>query len=225
MQLHPLDRSGVLPLLVLNDVDVIGIQLDVLAVPGGFHLALDTQPHAGLDSALQALGLLGGQVLLDCHGVGIVRHVEAQTPHAGPPGLPALEGEHLACHGGSAHFHIQILHGAGPGLNGVTHQHLPHRRLAASGGGGRRLGHWPGGLGRLTGDVHLHLREAIDLLDTVLNAPDIVLRQRGLHQQVQHDAHGGLIDTGPGQHGARQLQPQLPGELQLGKHFKKGNVL
>ena len=111
VQLHTLLRGGILPLSVLRQLDVVGVQLDVLPVPGGLHLALDAQPHAGLDGALQSLSLLLRQVLLNGDGVGIVRHVEAQPPHTGPPGLPALEGEHLPRHGGIPHLQVQDLHG------------------------------------------------------------------------------------------------------------------
>ena len=124
MELHALHRSGVLPLRVLKDIDVVGVELNILAVPGGLHLPLDGEPHPGLDGALQGLGLLGGQVFLDGDGVRIIRHVEAQPPHAGPPGLPALKGKDLARHGGRAHFQIQVPHGTGPGFDGAAHQNL-----------------------------------------------------------------------------------------------------
>ena len=176
MQLHTLHRGGVLPLLMLNDIDVVGIKLDVLAVPGRLHLALDAQPHTGLDGALQALGLLGGQILLDSDRVGVVRHVKAQPPHTGPPGLPALKGEHLAADRGGAHFQIQFLHGTGSGLDGVAHQHLPHRGLAALGGGRRRLhGRGPDRLRSLAGHIDVHTGETVHRPDGILYALKVLL--------------------------------------------------
>lgn len=111
VQLHPLDRSGILAFLVLDDIDVVGIELDVLSVPGRLHLSLHAKPHARLDGAAELLGLLGGQVFVDSDGIGVIRHIKIQAPHPGTPGLGTLGGKHLACHGGGAHFQIQILHG------------------------------------------------------------------------------------------------------------------
>ena len=104
VELHPLLRSGVLPGLALGNIDVVGVQLDVLTVPGGLHLPLDAQPHAGLHGALQRLGLPSGEIFLHRHGTCVVRHVKAEAPHTGPAGLPALKRKDLPCHRGVVHF-------------------------------------------------------------------------------------------------------------------------
>ena len=125
MQLHALHRGGILPFLVLDDVDVVGIQLNVLAVPGRLHLALHAQPHTGIDLPIQPLGLLLRQVFVDGHGAGVVRHFHMEPPHTGPPGLHTFHGEHLAAYRGIAHFQIQRLHFHGLDLDGVAHQDRP----------------------------------------------------------------------------------------------------
>ena len=124
VQLHPLFRGSVLPLCVVDHVDVIRIELDVLAVPGGLHLALDAQPHTRLDGRAVLLRLLGGEIFMDADRVGIVRHVKVQPPHAGTAGLHALGGKDLACYGGRAHFQVQLPHGIGAALDGLAQQHL-----------------------------------------------------------------------------------------------------
>ena len=125
MQLHPLHLGGVLPLLVLDNVDVVGIELNVLAVPGRLHLALNAQPHTGIDLPIQALGFLFRQVFMDGHGAGVVRHLHMEPPHTGPPGLHTFHGKHLAAYRGIAHFQIQRLHFHGLDLDGVAHQDRP----------------------------------------------------------------------------------------------------
>ena len=80
VQLHALYRSGVLPLLMVDELDVLGVELNVLAVPGGFHLSLNRQPQSGLYGALQGPGLPGRQVLLNADGTGPVRHIKAEPP-------------------------------------------------------------------------------------------------------------------------------------------------
>ena len=125
MQLHALHRGGILPFLVLDNVDVVGIELNVLAVPGRLHLALNAQPHAGVDLSVQTLGFLFRQVFVDGHGAGVVRHLHMEPPHTGPPGLHTFHGEHLAAYRGIAHFQIQRLHFHGLDLDGVAHQDRP----------------------------------------------------------------------------------------------------
>ena len=125
MQLHALHRGGILPFLVLDNVDVVGIELNVLAVPGRLHLALNAQPHTGIDLPIQALGFLFRQVFMDGHGAGVVRHLHMEPPHTGPPGLHTFHGEHLAAYRGIAHFQIQRLHFHGLDLDGVAHQDRP----------------------------------------------------------------------------------------------------
>ena len=125
MQLHALHRGGILPFLVLDNVDVVGIELNVLAVPGGLHLALNAQPHTGIDLPIQALGFLFRQVFMDGHGAGVVRHLHMEPPHTGSPGLHTFHGEHLAAYRGIAHFQIQRLHFHGLDLDGVAHQDRP----------------------------------------------------------------------------------------------------
>ena len=230
VQLHPLFLGGILPGNMVDDADVVGIELDVLTVPSGFHLTLDHQPHPRRDGALQLLGLLGGKILLDGDGVGVIRHVKAHAPHAGPPGLPALKGKDLAGHGGVAHFQIQVPHGAGPGLDGLAHQNLggldgASLLLPVGGGGGMgRRGSRGGRSPRRQLARHLHLPEAIHPHQQPLELRQGILPQLRPGGQTQRDRHVGLIDAGAGQHGSRQLQPQLAGKLQFREHFKKWDV-
>ena len=231
VQLHPLLRRGILPLRVLGDLDVIGVQLDVLAVPGRLHLPLDQQPHPHFDGALQSLGLLLRQVLLDGDGVGVVRHVEAQAPHAGPPGLPALEGEHLARHGGVSHLQVQDLHRHRLDPDGAAHQDLAGGSLLPLAAGrsrrrGRRMAPAGGAMGRrgLADDLHRHLLEAVDPHQQAFQLLQLRLPQLRPGGEPQGQGQAGLVDTGAVHHRASQTKPQLPGELQLGKHLKKGNI-
>ena len=219
-QLHPLFLSGVLPGLVLHHADVVGVQLDVLTVPGGLHLALDAQPHTRLDGPLQLLGLLGGEVLLHRDGVGVIRHVKAQPPHARPPGLPALEGKDLALHRGVAHLQIQVLHGAGTALDGLPHEDLAALLLRRSAGCGNG-----GGMGLLLHRQHqLHGPEAIHRRERLLQRRLLLLRQGIAHRQVGGDGELLPVDDGAGEHRPRQAQPQLSGELELCEHFKKRDI-
>ena len=232
VQLHTLLRGGILPLSVLSQLDVVGVQLDVLPVPGGLHLALDAQPHAGLDGALQSLSLLLRQVLLNGDGVGIVRHVEAQPPHTGPPGLPALEGEHLPRHGGIPHLQVQDLHGHRLDANGLAHQDLAcGLLLALTAGGGRRdrssrAAPCGCGLGRrsLAGDFRRHLSEAVYAHQQMLQLLQLRISQLRPGGEAQRQRHAGLVDASAVHHCAGQTKPQLSGELQLSKHFKKGYI-
>ena len=138
VQLHPFFRGGVLTFGVVDHVDVVRIELNILAVPGGLHLALDAQPHARLDGGAVLFRLLGGEVFMDTDGVGVVRHVEVQPPHAGAACLHTLGGKDLAGHGGGAHFQVQLPHGIGAALDGFTQQHLGYTAslLVLSGGRG-----------------------------------------------------------------------------------------
>ena len=232
VQLHTLLRGGILPLSVLRQLDVVGVQLDVLPVPGGLHLALDAQPHAGLDGALQSLSLLLRQVLLNGDGVGIVRHVEAQPPHTGPPGLPALEGEHLPRHGGIPHLQVQDLHGHRLDANGLAHQDLAcGLLLALTAGGGRRdrssrAAPCGCGLGRrsLAGDFRRHLSEAVYAHQQMLQLLQLRISQLRPGGEAQRQRHAGLVDASAVHHCAGQTKPQLSGELQLSKHFEKGYI-
>ena len=220
VQLHPLFRGGILPLGVLRQLDVVGVQLNVLAVPGGLHLALDAQPHAGLDGALQLLGLLLRQVLLDGDGVGVIRHVEAQPPHAGAPGLPALEGKHLPRHGGIPHLQVQDLHGHRLDSDGAAHQDLAGGGLLPLAAGGRRRSgrrmaprrRGVGGRG-LADDLHRHLLEAVDPHQQPLQLLQLRLPQFEPGGELQGQGHAGLVDAGAVHHCAGQTKPQLPGEL------------
>ncbi|CDC69074.1 unknown [Oscillibacter sp. CAG:155] len=231
VQLHPLLLCGVLPEGVVDDADVIGVELDVLSIPGGLHLALDHQPHARRDSALQLLGLLGGEVFLDGDRVGVIRHVKAHAPHAGPPGLPALKGKDLTGHGGIAHLQIQVPHGAGPGLDGLAHQDLgglDASPLLLPAGGGCGMGRCAGGsrspCGQLPRHLYVYFLKAVHAHQQPLELGQGVLPQLRPGSQMQRDGHVGLIDAGAGQHSPRQLQPQLAGKLQFCEHFKKWDV-
>ena len=230
VELHALLRRGVLPGLVLRQLDVVGVELDVLAVPGGLHLPLDPQPHAGLHGALQGLCLLLRQIFLDGDGVGVVRHVKAQPPHAGAPGLPALEGEHLPLHSGVAHLQVQRPHGHRVRADGLSHQDLAGGGLVPSLSAGCRSGGRPaadrgaGGHRGLHRQLHRHLPEAVDPHQQSLELLQLRLPQVGLGGEPQEQGHGGLIDAGAVHHRARKTEPQLSGELQLGEHLKKWNI-
>ena len=72
--------------------------------------------------------------------------------------------------------------------------------------------------------VHLHLPEAVHPHQQPLELRQGILPQLRPGGQTQCDGHVGLIDAGAGQHGSRQLQPQLAGKLQFREHFKKWDV-
>ena len=140
MQLHALFRGGILPLGMVDHIDVVGVELDVLAVPGGLHLPLNAQPHARLDGGAVLLRLFGGKIFMDTDGVGIVRHVKVQPPHAGTAGLHALGGKDLARYGSGPHFQVQLPHGIGTALDGLAQQHLGYTAPLFFLAGGRSRG-------------------------------------------------------------------------------------
>ena len=224
VQLHALHRRGILPGLMLNHIDVIGVELNVLAVPGGFHLALNTHPHTGFNGTLQRPGLLGSEVFLHRHGVGVVRHVKAEPPHTGPPCLPALEKKDLSRHSGVGHFQIQIFYRTWLCFDEISHQHLTHRRFSPF----FRLGSRPRCgifcLRRLTGDNCLHPGKAVDRLKCIFNGLDISLTERDLYRELQPNRHLCLVDGRGGQLRPRQPQPQLGRALQFCEHFKKRDI-
>ena len=228
VQLHPLYRRGVLPLRMVDHVDVVGVELDVLAVPGGFHLPLNAQPHPRLDGTLQSLGLLGREVLLHRDGAGVVRHVDAHAPHAGAPGLPALEGKDLPRHGGGAHFQIQVPHGPGLCLDGVPHEDLPRPGLGRGAPGWCGVLCRRGGLFRRcagqNGEVQLRPLKSIDRPDVPAQLVHLLPAQWGARRHAQGDALGGAVDAAAGHLCAGQLQPALRRQGQPGKHFQKRNV-
>ena len=124
VQLHPLLRGRVLAALMGNLHDVVGLELNVLAVTGQLRLPLHPQPHTGGDGALQGQRLLPLGIFAHGDGALIVRHVKAQHPHTGALGLPALGGKDLALHDGRTHFHVQLRHGDGLALDLLAQQHL-----------------------------------------------------------------------------------------------------
>ncbi len=220
VELHPLHRGGVLPLLMVRRVDALGVQLNVLAVPGGLHLPLDRQPHAGLHGPLQGLGLLGRQVFLDGDGPRAVGHVEAEPPEPRPPGLPALKKEDLAGDGGLSHFDVQLRHGHGPGLHRLAHQHLPRllRRLCLGNGLRRRRRR------RRTDGLDLRPGEAVDRFQRLLQAPELLRLQGDLHRHIQLNRPLPLVDAAMGQLRPGQPEAELRGRRELGEQFKKWDV-
>ena len=65
VQLHTLDRRRILTLLMLNDIDMIGIELNVLTVPCWLHLPLNAQPHSRIDFPVQRLCVLICQIFMN----------------------------------------------------------------------------------------------------------------------------------------------------------------
>ena len=77
---------------------------------------------------------------MDTDGVGIVRHVKVQPPHAGTAGLHALGGKDLARYGSGPHFQVQLPHGIGTALDGLAQQHLGYTAPLFFLAGGRSRG-------------------------------------------------------------------------------------
>ena len=205
MQLHTLHRGGILPFLVLDDVDVVGIELNVLAVPGRLHLALNAQPHTGIDLPVQPLGFLFRQVFMDGHGAGVVRHLHMEPPHTGPPGLHTFHGEHLAAYRGIAHFQIQRLHFHGLDLDGIAHQ---DRSRGTAPGRCRRCGcRLPlgGRLFLLQRDPESHHVQSVAVTDGAVQLVQIRRLQRVLHDHRQLHREGVLMDAGAGDHRPQQF--------------------
>ena len=226
MELHTLDRSGILALSMLSDIDMEGVELHILTIPGQLHLALDQQPHTGLDGTLELLGLLSIEKLHHGDGVGIIRHIKGQPPGTGPPGLLTLVEKDLAADRGSSHLQIQFTDGNRLSLDGISHENfgggrlVPSLFLNRSSLRDRTLLHFRS----KRGHEDLHLPEGINLADHLLKRCNIFLSQRRLRHQIQHDTHAPLVNGCARQFRASELEPQLRRELQLREHIKKRNI-
>ena len=200
VQLHPLLLRRILPALMADLHDALGIELHVLSVPGQLHKALDPQPHPRGDGALQATQLLGLHIFADSDRVFVIRHVKGQHPYPGAPGLMAIGKKHLALHHNAAHFGVQPLHGDGLALDGLAKEHL----LGTLFPGG---GHKP----------QPHLAESVMLLQQLLQGrhggvghvlPALHLRLQGAAPPIQLARH---------ELGVRQQRPQVMGRQKAPK--------
>ena len=156
---------------------------------------------------------------MNSHRAGVVRHFHMEPPHTGPPGLHTFHGEHLTGHRGIAHFQIQRFHFHRLALNGIPHQHragwAAARRLF------RRSLPLGGRLFLFQRQADLHIVQAIAPADGRIHLVQIRRLQRVPDSQSQLHGKALPLDAGTDHHGSQQLQPQLRGELQLCKQFKK----
>lgn len=124
------------------------------------------------------------------------------------------------------------LHGHRLDANGLAHQDLAcGLLLALTAGGGRRdrssrAAPCGCGLGRrsLAGDFRRHLSEAVYAHQQMLQLLQLRISQLRPGGEAQRQRHAGLVDASAVHHCAGQTKPQLSGELQLSKHFKKGYI-
>ena len=124
MELHPLFRGGVLPLLPLGAHDAEGTQLHLLAVMAQLHLTLHANPHARIQFLRQGLRLRLIEGTTEGNTASKVGHAACQHPKSGTAGLVDLYLEELSFNHHTAHLGIQFLHGGHFACKGFSHDNI-----------------------------------------------------------------------------------------------------
>ena len=151
MELHPLFRRGVLSLGLLSQHDAQGLHDHLVFIPVKGHLALNGNPHAGLDALKNGLGLVRLHELVDPHGASVVGDVKGDDPGIALFELPVVDGEDLALHHHLVHVELQLRHGRGLSIEGTAENQVG---IA----GFRGLGRWC----RTAGRRNRHLGQCAD---------------------------------------------------------------
>ena len=206
MELHALAGCGVLAALVTDLDNVLGIELDVLAVAGQLDEALHPQPHTRLDGIADLLRLLALQVLADGDRVFIVRHVEGQAPHAGAAGLVALGGKDLTLHHHAAHLGVEPLHADDFAFDLLAHEDVAAALVVLAGG---------------AADAQGQPAQVVLLLQQLLQRAAGGVGELLPRLQLQLHAAVLTIQQAAGDAGVMQQQPQLAGWHKAFKKIKK----
>ena len=214
VELHPLDLGLVLPHFVGIGGDIPRVHQDVAAIPVELDIPLDLHPHSGLHVLLQLGFFLLFQVFCHPDGVFEVSHVKGQAEDAGTARLIEVGEKDLSRHDHAAHLWVEPLHGLDRALNGRAHDDLPAFALFDRPGLGR-------GRDRL---MDGNLFQAVGLRHGGGQGLLFFTQIGGNGKGQVHCPHRFLYFGGSK---IRSIQKgaQVPWQREIGKQFKKGNLL